>query len=97
MGVQTLMAVQHVGCAANPAFVEKIFVTKFSIKAYNVEKNCEECGDCYPPQHNFGVVACCGESVRCCFYCTWKSVPCQTCRVEKHGLILINKMQNTCR
>ena len=63
------MAVQHAGCVANSAFVEKLFVTKFSIEAYNVKKNCEECRVSYPPHHNFALVTCCGHSVRCCFYC----------------------------
>ena len=29
-------------------------------------------------------------------YCVWKSIPCQECKAQKRGGIIINKKQVTC-
>ena len=76
--------------------MEKLYVTKFSIVAWDKAKSCEECGVEYPPLHNFCVIACCGVEMCCCFCCNWETVPCRTCKENNNGSILINKLKNTC-
>ena len=76
--------------------MEKLYVTKFSIVAWDKAKSCEECGVEYPPLHNFSVIACCGVEMCCCFCCNWETVPCRTCKENNNGSILINKLKNTC-
>ena len=75
------------------SFVEILCVSKFAIKVHDGELHCEECGEFYPDRHNFAVIACCGEAKRFCFYCVWKSIPCQECKAQKRGgNIIKNKL-----
>ena len=70
---------------------ESLHLSKFSIQVFDVKLNCEECGVEYPPLHNFCIIRCCGEEKRCCIICNWETVPCQSCRDNNIGDIIIGK------
>lgn len=75
---------------------ESLHLSKFSIQVFDVKLNCEECGVEYPPLHNFCIIRCCGEEKRCCIICNWETVPCQSCRDNNIGDIIIGKSKKTC-
>ena len=76
--------------------MENLYFTKFSIEVFSEKKNCEECGVMYDPPYNFCVVRCCGEEIRVCTACNWESVPCQFCRDNNTGGIIISKLKKNC-
>ena len=82
----------HIKCK----ITESLHLSKFSIQAFDVKLNCEECGVEYQPLHNFCIISRCGEEKRCCFVCNWESVPCKPCRENKIGRIIVDKTKNTC-
>lgn len=69
-----------------------LLLTKFSIKVFDKKMACEECGVVQSPKYNFYMIKCCGETEsRFCSSCNWKSIPCQKCKDNKVGDIIITK------
>ena len=77
--------------------IEELRLTEFSIKTFDQNMNCEECGIIYGKKYNFCMIKCCGEKAkRVCSFCNWKSTPCCECKEKNIGDIIIKKKQLVC-